>query len=256
MFPVQSVFLICGWWRPTTLTAGAGLWSFGSPGGARIASTTSEISLHTGNATTNGEWITSSAGLTINTWSFLAFFYTGNDTGPTDIWKVWSCNNLETPPISRTITQVVAPVGNHTNGSNIFCVGNVGNGGTQAFQGQVASMQLYQGSQATRGSFRLSGTSGVLSSSEEDYIYRTFILPAWKFGSFWPHIGSNLERGPDWGMYMAPLDTSLRMRRFDTAIGASISGAGSSGGVVSKEMPPSTINPAEWNNHPGGFLRR
>lgn len=246
-----SAFLVCGRWRPTTLTAGRGLWSFGNNTTAEIASTTSELVLRTQN-TTNGQWTTTGAGLAVNQWRFLAFFLSSNNTGPAAQWIVWSSGNLEDRPAKSTITQNTAPVGNFV-GSNTFYAGNVGTSTTQAFQGQISAIQIYQGGHQTRGPFRLSSAAAV-TAEQENYIYETFVVPAWQ-GNFWPQVGSSLEQAfHDWAMYVCPLDHNLRMRRFDDVVGASISGS-NNGGTFSTEGPPAPIDFSRWNKSPG-YLRR
>lgn len=248
----NSAFLVCGWFRPTTLTAGRGLWSFGNVTSARIASTTSEITLFTDN-TTDGQWTTTGANLAVNTWSFLAFFLTANNTGPVGLWKVWSTNSLNAAPSSLAITQNTAPVGNFV-GSNSFYIGNVGTSTTLAFQGQISSVQIYQGGHNAIGVFR-PGTAGTLSAEQEEFLLNTFVFPAWN-GTFFPFVGSRTDTSiHDWATFVAPLDFSPMVKRFTTAGAQPIAGT-VSGAVLSSESPPTQINSAFFNNFPGSTVRR
>ena len=174
--------LICGWWYPTTLTATRGLWSRATIFGAEIDTTTSEIRLRTDN-TTDGQWTTTGAELATQKWSFLAFFYSLNNTGPTAGWRVWM-GTIDTAPVALTITQATAPVGNFATGGGAITIGNKGTG-TLAFQGDIANFGYYA-TQAANGStnpFALA-THGTVTADIENHVYRRLVLPYW-LGNGW-----------------------------------------------------------------------
>lgn len=168
---------VCGWWYPTTLTATRGLWSAGNVFGAEIDTTTSEIRLRTDN-TTDGQWTTTGAGLTVNTWSFLAFANSCNNTGPASAWRVWA-GTLETPPVELTVTGAVAPVGNFA-GNASFYIGNKGTG-TLAFQGDICEVSYHRctaGTGVTTHPLTIA-TTGTITNDEARYIFERVVMPCW-----------------------------------------------------------------------------
>lgn len=170
--------LVTGWWRPTTLTTGRGLWSAGSVCGAEINATTDELLLRTDN-TTDGTWTTTGVDLVVNEWRFIAFFLTCTNTGPAAAWRIWA-GNVETAPVAVTVTAGTAPVGNFT-GSAAYYAGNKGTG-TVAFQGDIADMAWLTtagGAGATANPFSIAAL-GACTADEEENIYRRYVLPIWE----------------------------------------------------------------------------
>lgn len=154
--------LVCGWWYPTTLTATRGYWSCGNTFGAEVDATTSEIRMRTDN-TTDGQWLTSGAGITTNKWWFLAFLSATENTTVAGAWRVW-VGDADNPPAEKTVTNPTARSGNYTGNSN-FYLGNKGTG-TLAFQGQIGWACII-GSPAVGHSNPFSlGTSGVINDWE------------------------------------------------------------------------------------------
>jgi hypothetical protein len=169
-----------GWWYPTTLTATRGLWAMQTTMGAEINTTTSELRLRTNN-TTDGQHTTTGAGLVVNEWRFLAFWWYGNNTGPNSQWSVWS-GNLNTPPAACTITVATAPAGNFT-GASTFYVGNMATA-SQAFQGDVAEVLFLnhanQSGDETLTTFGLPNTTAAPTAAITANIYNRFVLPCWQ----------------------------------------------------------------------------
>lgn len=184
--------IVAGWFRPTTLTAGRGLWSFGDIIGAEIDTTTSEIRLKADNATTDGQWTTTGVGLTVDQWQFIAVAGSFSDTGPTITWRVWS-GTATTPPTECTVTNAVAPVGNNT-ASSSFTIGNKGTG-TVAFQGEIENLTVFAAQSTTSGAanvFNIS-TFGTITNAEAAFLFERFVAPCW-YGNVNPEA-ANLRHG-------------------------------------------------------------
>ncbi len=166
--------LMCGWWYPTTLTAGKGYGSFGNLTGMYIDSTTSQLRFKTDN-TTDGEW-TAPGGITTNTWWFIAWLSATENTGPATGHRCWVGDAMN-PPAEITVTQAVAPVGNFTGNSN-RTAGNIGTG-TVAFQGDIG--WVYFGNTNTQSIMSPwnVGTSGSIAQSEADYCLQKWLIPLW-----------------------------------------------------------------------------
>lgn len=170
-----STIIVAGWWYPTTLTAGRGLWSVGNVAGCKIHSTTSEVQLITDN-TTDGLTTTSGLGLVTNTWQFLAFLGTFDNTGPASAWRVWKGNS--SAPVEIGTTATVAPVGNFT-GNATWYIGNLGTG-IVAFQGDIAGFTYMHGAGSGATASLLAPTvSGALSQDDADLVLRDIVTPLW-----------------------------------------------------------------------------
>lgn len=171
-----STILVTGWWLPTTLTAGRGLWSVGATAGCKIHTTTSELQLITDN-TTDGLTTTSGLGLTVNTWTFLAFLGSFNDTGPASAWRVWK-GDQNTAPVEISTVVTTAPVGNFV-GSTLWFVGNLGNGSV-AFQGDIAGYTYMHGTgTGPTASILAPTTQGAISQVDADLVLRDLVQPLW-----------------------------------------------------------------------------
>lgn len=169
--------LVTGWFYPTTLTATRKLWSANTTGifGAEVDTTTSQIRLRSDN-TTDGQW-TCNPAIVIDEWRFLAFLFSGLDTGPAGAWRVWS-GTVDTPPVEHSVTVAVAPVGNFV-GSTGFYVGNGGTG-TLAYQGSIAQVSLIATS-STAALARLGiATAGTITQAEANRILTYIVTPLWE----------------------------------------------------------------------------
>ena len=180
--------LVCMWVYPTTLTAGRGLWSFGTVFGAEIGTTTSEVTLRTDN-TTDSVWNTSGLGLVTNKWQFLAFLNSCNNTGPATSWRVWIGDN-ETSPVEVTATQATAPVGSFV-GTTALCIGNKGTAGVVAFQGTIGSFTcMIQGTTGINYSIPLT-TAGTIPQEAANQVLERLVRPLW-------------QGRPDWKFWLLP----------------------------------------------------
>lgn len=177
------VALVCGWWKPTTLTAGRALWSAGSSGlwSAEIDSTTDELILRGDHATTDSTATTSGVDLVVDTWTFLAFMVKSNNTGPLSSWTVWR-GSPEVGPVEVTVTAGTAPVGNPAGQAAVY-IGNKGTG-TSAFQGDVADVAVLVSSETTTstapGTFGNQSGSTAPTAAEREFVLSRFVEPAWR----------------------------------------------------------------------------
>lgn len=166
-----TAVFVCGWWRPTTLTATRGLWSCGNTFGAEIDATTDELRLRTDN-TTDGQWTTAGVDLVANEWRYIAFANTCLNGTPSAAWRVWA-GGISSAPIECTVTVATSPSGNFTGNAN-FYIGNKGTG-TLAFQGQISDVLVCSGSTP---SFAIAA-HGAISNDEAGGIYRRLVWPTW-----------------------------------------------------------------------------
>jgi hypothetical protein len=172
-FQSGRCLLAAGWFLPTTLTATRRLWAIGTTG-PEVDTTTSELRMRVKHATTNGQWTTTGAGLAVNEWRFLVWYWSGSNTGPVGIWRVWS-GTIDTPPVACTITQAVAPVGNLAADENNWIAGN-NNGPTLSWQGDIGEMWLHGNNAAGFGV----AAATSLSADEEELIYHNYVIPLWR----------------------------------------------------------------------------
>jgi len=210
-----TAFLICGWWYPTTLTATRGLFSFGNTLGAEIGATTSELLIRSAHGTTNGQWTTTGAGLTVNQWTFLAIWMSYASSGVNTSVKVWTATT-DTTPTACSITNTVAPVGTPS-GSATFYIGNKGTSTTLSFQGDIGNCWygLLSASSAETSPFNFA-SYGSLTSNEEAWHYTNFVFPAWQ-GKPFPFAGTGIgySLGGRWEMGYINMDhiTAPRVMR-------------------------------------------
>lgn len=179
----NRVTLFCGWFRPTTLTAGRYLASLGTAGsGVRIHTTTDELSLMINRATTDSEYVTTGADLVVDEWRFLAILCSNENTGALDAWRVW-VGTLVSPPTEVTVSVNVSGNGNAV-GSTTLTLGNDA-GGSVAYQGDIDDVRfaVTSGAVGVLHPF-LIGTSGAISQAEADYTLERYIYPAW-MGASW-----------------------------------------------------------------------
>ena len=172
----NTVTLVAGWWYPTTLTATRGYWSAGSIFGAEVDTTTSEIRMRTDN-TTDGQWVTSGAGIVTNKWQFLAFLAATENTTVAGAWRVW-VGDENTAPVIQTPAVSVSRSGNYT-GSTAVAIGNKGTG-TLAFQGDIGWVMLAAASAIGINSPFYVSASGVISDAEAKLVEERWVLPLWR----------------------------------------------------------------------------
>jgi len=170
----QRSGLICGWYYPTTLTAGKALWSVGAVHRAVIAATTSEIDLWF-DRTTDTQWRTSGLGLATGQWHFIAMLNNSFNTGPVTNWKVWRSVGTDIPtPV--TVSQIAAGSGNATS-NTIVTVGNIGATGTSAFEGDIGRFDFFMGTVANA---FLDNTNGSIGTEAERIAFEQVVIPIWK----------------------------------------------------------------------------
>lgn len=186
--------LICGWYRPTTLTAGLAYWSSGTVHSARIAATTSEISLYTQNATTGGVWTTSGAGIVLSEWRFIAFMMSFLNTGSAAAWRVWVGTNENAPTEVTIGAPSPAPSGAFTGGGTIL-IGQLGSGGTVSYIGDIGDNMMIAQAQATASFGPLSTAAyGAITQAEADRVLQRIVWPVWK-GERFPNEVWNISQG-------------------------------------------------------------
>ena len=255
----NTAFLVCGWWRPTTLTNPRSYFSFGNVITARVAPTTSEIQLVSDNATTDGVWTTSGAGIAVNNWYFLAVL--GIFTTANAIWRVWKSTGVDNPPAGITVTTppTTAPSGNNA-GSGTFYLGNAGTSTANSFLGQIGSCSLHSVTSATvPNPLRLTSYT-ALSVDEEEFIRREYVVPAW-LGEPFPGVGNHSVYGgtpPTWQMHHFDLEQVVTPRPFvwgNSTFSPVGSPATIQGATFSQERPPVVAGAQKTNPFPG-FRRR
>jgi hypothetical protein len=257
----NTAFMVCGWFRPTAVTAGRSLWSFGNTGiNAKWSATAGELDLVTNNVTTDGVWRTTGAGFAADNWYFIASLYqlslaTANIT----LW-IGLGSSL---PVKYTLTNTGIPSGNNTGATAIFYLGNLGTSTTAGFVGQIGSCSLYQiNSSVLPNPLGLSSFT-ALSQAEEDFVFQNYVFNSWS-GNPFPMVGSNLgfvgvpATTPTWQMVYIDMEQALLPRAIiwgDVAIPAGTSLPTNNGGVFSQERPPVTVGMFNTNVYPG-FRRR
>lgn len=168
--------LVAGWWYPTTLTAGRGYWSAANVHGATVGPTTSEMRLTFDNATTDGVWDSSGAGIVTNEWQFLAWLMATENTTVAGAVRFWR-GTADTPPVGVTVTNTTPRSGNYT-GSASFTVGNIGTG-SLSFQGDIGSIAVLAAGAVGISSPLFIGTSGAIANTQADLVYHRWVWPLW-----------------------------------------------------------------------------
>ena len=171
---------VCGWWLPTTLTAGNVLWSLGTVAKAAIDLTDTDELVIASDWTTDGEWGTVGVNMAVDQWSFIAFMSTHENTGDGNAHRCWAGNVL-TAPVEVSLNLSVAAAGTPA-GSTAFTLGNLGSAGSVAWEGDIAQVRgIFTNAAygATTHPLGL-GTSGAISDDEAEKVYRRLVLPAWE----------------------------------------------------------------------------
>jgi hypothetical protein len=172
-----SVQFICGWWYPTTLTSGRGYWSAGNTIGSEVDSTTSELRVRTDNST-DGQWITTGAGIVVDKWHFIAWLNCTENTGTLTEWRVW-VGTQDSEPVQITPTVSTAPSGNFNSASTRY-LGNKGTSSTLAFLGDIGwGFWLVVDSQGMPNALN-SATVGVIGPGEDDFVRERLVFPIWR----------------------------------------------------------------------------
>lgn len=166
--------LICGWFYPTTLTAGRCLWGVGGTNRCAIATTTSEIDLFL-DRTTDSQHTTSGLNLTVDEWKFIAVLGAFADLFTTTTYKVWAASGVDIPQLI-TVNQTSAGTGSSVS-STIVTVGNSSQAAASSFQGAIGRFDYIA---ATTNTALCRGNSGTISSADEYFIYQQVVLPIWK----------------------------------------------------------------------------
>lgn len=173
--------LVMGWWYPTTLTAGRTYWGVGTVAGTPpklvVGTTTSELEASTDNATTDGLWTTTGAGITTNKWWFIAAAGSFTDTGPAGQFLIW-VGDEATPPQAISVANTTAPAGNHT-GLSRRVWGNIGSSGTSAFQGDIGAGMWINFQSSNVGAGTTVRTAGSISTIEGENMLSRLIWPFW-----------------------------------------------------------------------------
>lgn len=200
----NTASMVAGWWYPTTLTATRGYWSCGTTFGAEIDSTTSEIRMRTDN-TTDGQWLTSGAGITTNKWWFIAWLNAAENTSVAGAWRVW-VGDAETAPVEISVSNPTPRSGNYS-GSTSYVVGNKGSTGTLAFQGDIGWVSWLLSSHTTlpNNMFNLAA-SGVIDQTEADWNLWNWVQPLWA-GT--PDIGRAHRHTTNWYVSHWNLDNAV-----------------------------------------------
>lgn len=174
----SRVGFVAGWWKPTTLTAGRGLWSAGNVHGARVAASTSELELVVDNATTDGVWSTTGVGLATGSWKFLAFLCNLAST-PAVAWNVW-VGDETTAPAQVTVTNTTGMSGALTGNATTY-VGNLGTG-TVAWQGEVENVVVGVSSAGAGSAVNPFGIAafGTTTTAEALAVEERFVRPIWQ----------------------------------------------------------------------------
>jgi hypothetical protein len=170
----QRSGVVCGWYYPTTLTAGRALWSVGAVNRAVIASTTTEIDMFL-DRTTDAQRTTSGLGLAVNQWHFIAILGNFFNTGAVTNFRVWRSVGTDIPtPV--TVNTTVAGSGNST-GNAVVTVGNIGATGTSAFQGDIGRFDYFVG---TLDNSFIQNTNGTIGPEDERIAFEQVVIPIWK----------------------------------------------------------------------------
>ena len=251
-----STFL-AGWFYPTTLTAGRGLWAIDSITGSRIATSTSEVNLDTNNVT-DGLWVTSGLGLTVNEWRFMAWMLNCG-TAPAAAWRMWA-GTVNTAPTEITISVTTAAAGAFTAATG-FTLGNRGNS-TVAFQGDIGDAVFIYQNVTNQGPLSVA-TAGTIAQDEADQIYRTLVIPIWKGDAFPPATRRLLTSANAYEATFVPgdlnvalADTTHARPMYTNVLTSSPSGTMTLANSPTKSAQRSPVSMRGQNLHANGFLRR
>lgn len=236
-----SATFVAGWFYPTALVNPDAWWSFGNFAQCRTPATTSELGVVTDNATTDGVWTTSGAGISTGKWWFLAWLFTATNTGPAGALRCWIGDEL-TAPVEATVTQTTAPAGNYT-GNTSSTVGNAGTN-TVAFTGDVGPVTSLVQTVSSGGGPLPLATAGTITQAEADLIAQRLVQPLWAGADpvRWASNGS-----PD--AAHRPMDSAVAYRTTPGAIVAPMSLATVAGATLTQNRPGRLLRP-NWLHTP------
>lgn len=180
LFSASCANLICGWWYPTTLTAGRYYFGVGTASaGMRVHTTTSELSLLVGSSTPT-EWASSGAGITTGKWQFIAMLVSCVSSGGGSAFRLWVGDQI-TPPVEISVASFSGGSGAIA-AITVFTVGNLGAAGTVAFPGDIGPVWGcgHQNTSAVGASnpFGIT-TAGTIDNSAAELVLRRFVIPGW-----------------------------------------------------------------------------
>jgi len=178
----------CGWWYPTTLTAGR---FYANPPGMNIMvhTTTSELDLFFSLSTTARRLATSGAGITTGKWYFIAILRSST-VSASEVPTVW-IGTLDSAPVQQTLTVTVAGSGTTAGGTTMTVVGSAG---SFAWQGYAADFLYF--SDATNSILNMFGfaPNNTPSADELNRVYSKFVHPCYR-GKYPPQPGSRMVLG-------------------------------------------------------------
>lgn len=174
-----GIGLVMGWWKPTTLTATRRYWSAGTVTGMAVDTTTSELRLTSDSFSgTDGVYTTTGAGITTNSWWFIAAMVSCAVT-PTVQWKVW-VGSVTTAPVEVTVGTTTAITTNLNGPLGNFTIGNT-SGGSVAFQGDIDQVLLVNSADtAGTGNAFQAGTLGTITTAEAQWTLERYVWPYWR----------------------------------------------------------------------------
>lgn len=168
--------IVANWYFPTTLTGGRGYWSAGITTSLRVdPGTTSNLRIIADTTLSDGVWIASPAGIVVNKWQFIATLRTNNNTGPAGDVRCW-VGDILTPPVEIPITLQTSPTGTFAS-TIVFTQGNLGSGGSAAFQGRQGRVIRLVGP-AAEPPFNLAA-AGAITQAEADNVLNRIIYKIW-----------------------------------------------------------------------------
>jgi len=168
----SSCQLVTGWWYPTTLTSGRTYRSLSASHSIRIDSTTSEIDVTVDRATTDAVWTSTTAGLVVDAWNFLALLISMSSGGAPTM-RLWTSPNGQIPT-EKAIALAVAGSGAGT-ATGAVAIGNTGSAGINAWQGDVGQVHTMHSSSPD--GVLPHATAGTITQEEADRIFNTLVLP-------------------------------------------------------------------------------
>lgn len=180
-----------GWWYPTTLTAGRCYFGSSTVHNISVSGTTSEIRIVMDRASTDVVWDSTTAGITVDKWWFIAVM--GAQGTSTAGVYAWVGDEL-TPPVLLSLTNTT-PLGGSPTGSSTVAVGNQGPTDVQAFQGDAESVLFAAYSSSTTDGCDCFGLAspGNVDTVAQDVTYNRWIYPFWSGNHITPPLGGRLS---------------------------------------------------------------
>lgn len=179
--PSKTV-LVCGWFRPTTLTATRLYWSNTPTFKLAVDTTTANGRLTIDAGTTDGVY-TFPLGMVVNTWTFIAVLMVLPTAGALDVTaiKVWTGDGIN-PLVSRTVSQTTLMVGSVAAGTTAFFIGN-DTGLTLSFQGDVDAVTVATASTSALsiiGGTQVGAVSPFISAGEALAVQNQWVEPMYR----------------------------------------------------------------------------